>query len=69
MPRGKDASQHAYELDRVSPDHPVYIRSIWGYWRPTLPLVSVANSLALGGRGHRTRNGAAGPDRRDREGS
>ena len=35
------------ELDRVSPDHPVYIRPIWGHWRNTLPLVSVANSRAL----------------------
>ena len=35
------------ELDRVAPDHPVYIRPIWGHWRNTLPLVSIANSLAL----------------------
>ncbi len=35
------------ELDRVAPDHPVYIRPIWGHWRNTLPLISVANSLAL----------------------
>ena len=35
------------ELDRVSPRHPVYIRAIWGYWRHTLPLVSIANSAAL----------------------
>jgi predicted amidohydrolase YtcJ len=35
------------ELDSVAPDHPVYIRPIWGHWRNTLPLVSVANSLAL----------------------
>jgi predicted amidohydrolase YtcJ len=35
------------ELDRVAPDHPVYIRAIWGHWRNTLPLVSVANSEAL----------------------
>ncbi|MBI4637641.1 MAG: amidohydrolase [Candidatus Rokubacteria bacterium] len=37
-----------WELDRVSPRTPVYIRSIWGYWRHTLPLVSIANSEALG---------------------
>ena len=36
-----------YDLDRVSPRNPVYIRPIWGYWRNAMPLVSVANSLAL----------------------
>ncbi len=36
-----------HELDRVAPDNPVYIRPIWGHWRNTLPLVSIANSLAL----------------------
>jgi predicted amidohydrolase YtcJ len=36
-----------WELDRVSPRNPVYIRAIWGYWRHTLPLVSIANSEAL----------------------
>src|SRR2546429_9208631 len=36
-----------WELDRVAPRNPVYIRAIWGYWRPTLPLVSIANSEAL----------------------
>lgn len=36
-----------WELDRVSPRHPVFIRPLWGYWRHTLPLVSVANSEAL----------------------
>ena len=34
------------DLDVAAPDHPVYIRGIWGYWnRP--PVYSVANSLAL----------------------
>lgn len=36
-----------HELDRAAPDHPVYIRPIWGHWRNTLPLVSVANTRAL----------------------
>jgi len=34
------------ELDAAAPDHPVYIRGIWGYWnRP--PVYSAANSRAL----------------------
>lgn len=36
-----------WELDRVAPHNPVYVRPIWGYWRHTFPLVSVANSKAL----------------------
>ncbi len=36
-----------HELDSVAPDNPVYIRPIWGHWRNTLPLVSVANTRAL----------------------
>lgn len=36
-----------WELDRVAPRNPVYIKSIWGYWRTALPLVSIANSRAL----------------------
>jgi predicted amidohydrolase YtcJ len=35
------------ELDASAPDNPVYIRSIWGYWRGTMPLVSCANTQAL----------------------
>jgi predicted amidohydrolase YtcJ len=35
------------ELDAAAPDNPVYIRSIWGYWRNTMPLVSCANTEAL----------------------
>jgi predicted amidohydrolase YtcJ len=34
------------ELDAAAPEHPVYIRGIWGYWnRP--PVYSVASSRAL----------------------
>jgi predicted amidohydrolase YtcJ len=36
-----------HDLDAVAPDHPVYIRSIWGYWGRDLPIVSIANSMAL----------------------
>lgn len=35
------------DLDEAAPHHPVYIRPIWGFWRHTTPLVSVANSMAL----------------------
>jgi predicted amidohydrolase YtcJ len=35
------------ELDAAAPRNPVYIRSIWGYWRGTFPLVSIANTEAL----------------------
>jgi predicted amidohydrolase YtcJ len=45
-----------HELDRVAPDNPVYIRAIWGFWRHSLPLVSIANTraLALAGIGRNT---------------
>ena len=36
-----------HDLDAAAPDHPVYIRPIWGFWRHTTPLVSVANTRAL----------------------
>jgi predicted amidohydrolase YtcJ len=35
------------DLDRAAPDHPVYLRGIWGYWNKP-PVYSVANSAALG---------------------
>lgn len=35
-----------HDLDRAAPDHPVFIRGIWGHWnRP--PIFSIANSRAL----------------------
>ena len=35
------------ELDDAAPHNPVYIRSIWGYWRHSQPLVSIGNTRAL----------------------
>ncbi len=35
-----------HDLDPVSPDNPVYIRSIWGWWG-TPPFPAIANSRAL----------------------
>ncbi len=35
------------DLDAAAPNNPVFIRSIWGFWRHTAPLVSCANSQAL----------------------
>ena len=35
------------ELDAAAPRNPVFIRSIWGYWRGTFPLVSISNTEAL----------------------
>ena len=34
------------DLDAAAPDHPVYIRGIWGYWNKP-PVFSIANSAAL----------------------
>ena len=36
-----------HELDEAAPNNPVFIRSIWGFWRHTLPLVSCANTEAM----------------------
>ncbi len=36
-----------FDLDRVSPKNPVFIRPIWGYWSNSVPFACVANSLAL----------------------
>src|SRR5882672_7133604 len=35
------------ELDVAAPNNPVFIRSIWGFWRGTPPLVACANTEAL----------------------
>src|SRR4029077_17588337 len=35
------------ELDVAAPKNPVFIRSIWGFWRSTPPLVACANTEAL----------------------
>jgi predicted amidohydrolase YtcJ len=35
-----------YDLDDVAPEHPVYIRAVWGWWSRR-PFPSVANSMAL----------------------
>ena len=34
------------DLDAAAPDHPVYIRGIWGYWNKP-PVYSIASSAAL----------------------
>ncbi|HSE93278.1 MAG TPA: amidohydrolase [Methylomirabilota bacterium] len=34
------------DLDAAAPDHPVYIRGIWGYWNKP-PVTSIASSRAL----------------------
>jgi predicted amidohydrolase YtcJ len=36
------------DLDAIAPRHPVYIRGIWGHWKGKPPVVSIANSVALG---------------------
>jgi hypothetical protein len=36
-----------WDLDKVAPDNPVYIKGIWYYWSGKPPIVSIANSYAL----------------------
>jgi predicted amidohydrolase YtcJ len=40
-----------YDLDSVSPDNPVFIRPIWGFWNMAAHKISFANSLALAAAG------------------
>jgi predicted amidohydrolase YtcJ len=35
------------DLDAAAPNNPVFIRSIWGFWRSSPPLVACANTSAL----------------------
>ena len=38
------------DLDTAAPNHPVYVRGIWGYWNKP-PVYSIANSAALAAAG------------------
>jgi predicted amidohydrolase YtcJ len=36
-----------HDLDRAAPNHPVLLRTGWGYWSRALPMICVANTRAL----------------------
>src|SRR5215475_5105482 len=55
------------DLDVAAPNNPVFIRSIWGFWRHTLPLVSCANTEALKAGRHHPRHGFSCRRAHDRE--
>lgn len=60
-----------HDLDAVAPDHPVYIRAIWGYWRHSTPLISIANTKALQAAGIDASTASPAPEvtiERDEEG-
>lgn len=43
------------DLDAAAPDHPVYVRGIWGYWnRPPVHSIANTRALALAGIGRDT---------------
>ncbi|MBM3573492.1 MAG: amidohydrolase family protein [Alphaproteobacteria bacterium] len=44
LAEGRFPTRH--DLDQVAPDHPVYIRAVWGWWSRQ-PFPSIANSRAL----------------------
>src|SRR6185295_13856376 len=50
-----------HDLDQASMRHPILIRCAWGYWPFQLPLVSVANSIALDLAGIRRGTNAPSP--------
>jgi predicted amidohydrolase YtcJ len=44
-----------HDLDAVAPDHPVYVRAVWGWWsRRPFPSVANSRALALAGVGRDT---------------
>ena len=58
--RGEALADARRSSMRRRPNNPVYIRSIWGYWRGTFPLVSCANTRGAQARRHHPRHRRAG---------